>query len=394
MVANRDEALRCLAIAQRALSAGDLAKAEKFAKKSIQLHETSEAQSFLETLTTASSKSTSPSSRTADDSDGLRNRRNHSASSSSASVPDAGSASASPSVAQQREYTPEQAEAVKRLQKVDATDFYAVLGVSKDASDNDIKKAYRKLALSLHPDKNSAPGADEAFKKVSKAFSILSDPDKRRQFDQMGGDPESRSMGGGMPRGFRSAGGHPFAGHPGFAFDGEVDPEEIFRAFFGQGFAFGDGGGFYTFDGSGLRQRGGRGAGGFARARGGGAGNAQSYTFLQFLPLLVIVGFSLLNWLFSGPDQPDYAFQPSKRLSTETLTPQHQIPIYVNGPQSVYINRLVDSCRRERGIRETAIQRAVGWGMVPANQHELTQARAIPTPSCSKLKELGYMVRH
>ena len=55
-------------------------------------------------------------------------------------------------------------------------DYYGILGVSKNATDDDIKKGYKKLAIKFHPDKNHAPQASEAFKKVSKAYSCLTDP--------------------------------------------------------------------------------------------------------------------------------------------------------------------------------------------------------------------------
>jgi curved DNA-binding protein len=67
-------------------------------------------------------------------------------------------------------------------------DYYSVLGVPRAASDDDIKKAYRKLAMQFHPDRNPGkePWATEKFKEINEAFSVLGDPEKRRQYDQFG----------------------------------------------------------------------------------------------------------------------------------------------------------------------------------------------------------------
>ncbi len=69
-----------------------------------------------------------------------------------------------------------------------ATDYFGVLGVPRDASDNDIKRAYRRLARDLHPDVNPDPAAKERFQAVTRAYEALTDPDKRRIVD-LGGDP-------------------------------------------------------------------------------------------------------------------------------------------------------------------------------------------------------------
>lgn len=68
----------------------------------------------------------------------------------------------------------------------DKRDYYEVLGANKDASEKDIKSAYRKLAMKYHPDRSDAPNAEDKFKEISEAYAVLSDSDKRRQYDQFG----------------------------------------------------------------------------------------------------------------------------------------------------------------------------------------------------------------
>lgn len=109
-----------------------------------------------------------------------------------------------------------------------ATDYYGVLGVAKDASDQEIKRAYRKLARELHPDVNPSEDAQQRFGEVTTAYEVLSDPQKRRVVD-LGGDP--MDGGAGAARG-GGGGGDPFAGFGGLG--------DIMDAFFGGG---GGGGG-------------------------------------------------------------------------------------------------------------------------------------------------------
>ena len=67
-------------------------------------------------------------------------------------------------------------------------DYYGILGVTRDADGETIKKAYRKLAMQLHPDRNPDPKAQEQFKNVTAAYEVLSDPNKRQMYD-LGADP-------------------------------------------------------------------------------------------------------------------------------------------------------------------------------------------------------------
>ena len=84
-----------------------------------------------------------------------------------------------------------------------STNFYDILGVSKDATDEDIKKAYRKLSLQYHPDRNKSPEANEKFKEINEAKEYLSDRNKRQQYDmeQSFGFPGGGFPGGGFPGG-------------------------------------------------------------------------------------------------------------------------------------------------------------------------------------------------
>ena len=73
-------------------------------------------------------------------------------------------------------------------------DYYKILDVSTEVSEADLKKAYRKLALIVHPDKNKATGSGEAFKKVGKAYEILSDPEKKKKYDAYGPDLKPKGV--------------------------------------------------------------------------------------------------------------------------------------------------------------------------------------------------------
>ncbi len=117
-------------------------------------------------------------------------------------------------------------------------DYYQILGVTKNSSDAEIKKAYRKLALENHPDRNKSKEADGKFKEATRAYEVLSDPQKKQQYDQFGHAafapgagqaPQGNPFGGGFRQGpfqysYSTSGGEDF-----------IDPFEIFEQFFGGG---------------------------------------------------------------------------------------------------------------------------------------------------------------
>lgn len=126
-------------------------------------------------------------------------------------------------------------------------DYYQILGLSKTSSADEIKKAYRKLAMEYHPDRNKSKLAGDKFKEVTKAYEVLSDAQKRTTYDQLGHQAFEQGAGGGNP-------GGPFGGGQGGQygpftysyssggnsdFGGFSDPFDIFEQFFGGASPFG-----------------------------------------------------------------------------------------------------------------------------------------------------------
>ncbi|KAG0040851.1 hypothetical protein BGZ82_007873 [Podila clonocystis] len=461
MEVNKDEALRCLEIGRRHLNSGNYTSARKFAAKSIALFPTSEAKQFLAKVDQEES-SASPSTGSSSSFSGSTNPSSTPSSTKSSPNPGSsgfGSSSSRPNSVPprprstpvdhkpaERDYTPEQVAAVKAIRS-SGGDFYKVLGVGKDATESEIKKAYRKLALQMHPDKNAAPGADEAFKIVSKAFTVLSDPQKRAIFDQHGPD-EGKSSGVNYDR--ANPTGHGFSGMHGMngmnGFGEEISPEELFNMFFGGG-QFG--GSFHsaTFAGPGFgRQFGARQRTQQTQHRqhrqhphqqaGGEGATSGLSSLIQILPLILLFIISMSSSFFSDSDSP-----PSSSSGLNSATPEfslashgsyksprftnaHNVPYFVNerkfkttfmttkegvspfidyervingykvgsilkqledNVEITYLKTMQAHCQDERKKKEIALNRAMGF--FGPDKKLWAAAQKMTTASCDAIEE-------
>ncbi|KAI8145780.1 DnaJ domain-containing protein [Fennellomyces sp. T-0311] len=387
MEINKDEAIRCLSIAKNHFGNGNFAAALRLTKKSINLYPTDQAKAFLEKAERAAVE-----------------QPNGEPASSTPRPNTNGPAQSSPS-SSEKKYTQEQVAAVKTILAC-GTDYYKVLSLEKKCTDVQIKKSYRKLALQFHPDKNNAPGADEAFKLISKAFTVLSDPQKRAIHDAGGGDPEQRGSGG-VPPGFRGG----FRQANGFAGD-EISPEDLFNMFFGGGNAFGPGFSSATFVGPGFAPH--YYSSGAARrtqqqARAQRQNGTAGWTvLLQILPLLILFGYSILSGLFTD-NTPAFSLRPTSVYSQVRMTHSHQVPYYVNPSafrateqsrhklsrveQQVevdWVRGLQHACNNERRERANRMNAASGVFGIGRNEDAYQKALKMPMKSCEEIRRFGY----
>lgn len=325
-----------------------------------------------------------------------------------------------------RAFTVEQKAAVLRVKKCKATDFYDILGLEEvrtTCSEGEIKKAYRKLSLLTHPDKNGYPGADEAFKMVSRAFQILSDLDKKTKYDKFGGDPDNRFASASTSSASPFSGfAQQRAGRPGPMFEEEISPEELFRQFFGGGMGGPFGGGMGGFGGPGFvfNMGGGPGirihqfGGDRPRRRPHNHEDQQPQSFFQaiqgLLPLLLLFILPLLSSLFSGasgPSGPSIRFDARPPNTMQHTSNRLHVPYYVNPvevqdftssqwkkldkvAEGKMIGQLSSACEYEHDVQIRLAQEAQGFFFT--DQVKLERARNLPMPNCQKLHGYGYRV--
>lgn len=373
MDSNKDEALKCMRIAKSAMESGDKVRALKFLKMAKRMHSNPQVDALLRELAegedpSAAKKSDSETDfkhqRGTQDGEARTNGMPRSRSSNYAADSNGNDKSEIPrsrSTASVSDATPEQIETVRRIRKT--KDYYEILGLSKTCSEGEIRKAYRKLSLKVHPDKNNAAGAEEAFKAVSKAFQVLSDAELRDKYDRDGPEEDIQQV-----RHRHTARQY---GGSNVYYEDVFDANDIFNSFF-----------------FGMQQPNGN----FRRAhfvrtqtpqytQRGEAHSINLLSLLQLLPILILLIVSLFPF-----SQPVFNLMSVAPYQIQRKTADHEVHYYVKSHnfdkdyppgssarrkveqqvESEYKDILVQNCRMELGMRR--------WG------------QSSETPNCDRLE--------
>jgi hypothetical protein len=347
MEANKDEAIRCREIAEVALASGDAEKCIRLLKKSLRLFDDPKTHSLLQSVY----HETSPSRRAS-----THSHRPHRQPHTRSDAPRPGSG----------EYTPEQ---VKDVQKILSTkSHYDILDVGREATDVQIKKAYRRLALKFHPDKCKAPSAEDAFKRISKAFQCLSDSAKRRQYDVTGRDSADSSTATNCYE---------------YTDTDFITPDDIFSAFFGGGQAT---------DRHPNHNRGGR-------------HHHGAHESFKFLPILIFFAVSVIASLFTTQTDsaPRFSFSPTRNFKYRSSTATFEVPFYVpedymgthptgsvlrskfeERVEAMFISNIFSECQYEERLVRQRLQQA-RWSGAEA---DVERIQATTRPNCEKLNTL------
>ncbi|KAJ0404026.1 hypothetical protein ATCC90586_001324 [Pythium insidiosum] len=369
MEMNKGEAERCRDVAKKFLREGRYQQAIKFFEKSHRMYPLPGVEAMCERARAELAKQHQGANSTSTESPassssatGMRHRREESSSS------DRG-ASDEPS----RPYTPEQVHIVNKIKACKT--HYEVLGVAKDADENGIKKAYRKLALKLHPDKNSAPGAEDAFKAVGKAFTVLSDPEKRAHYDRYG-DQAPETTAHTRARRYN---------------EDDISPEEIFNMFFGGGFQPRRAHRPHPHQQRRQQEQ-----------------QDPRAMFMQLIPLLLIILLSMLS-IPSSPEVP-FSMQPTAQYNVQRSTQMNSvakgIPYYVERDferkytnhwrdllrveqlvEQYHLSRLADSCENQKLKQKRMIYRARNSN-ADDRETQMKKALSMKMPACDQLQAL------
>ncbi|KAL3683417.1 hypothetical protein R1sor_001439 [Riccia sorocarpa] len=378
MDSNKDEGNKCMQIAKSALEAGDRERAIKFFTKAQRLYPNPQAEAFLSALQEGNGKqaadeksylkrsdsTTDAKEEKKDGHSGMRHRNGyHQAGSSTSTVGSDASA--------------EQIEIVARIRRT--KDYYQILGVAKDCSEEDVRKAYRKISLKVHPDKNKAGGAEEAFKAVNKAFHCLSDSELRAKYDAYGADEDNDLQ------------NHTFrrrrtAGNPVF-YEDIFEPNDVFNTFFF--------GGMQPPQAAFRRAHFTRAAGGEGRAGRQDNHSNNLLGLLQLIPILALFLFSYFPFsqpVYSLEKVAPYHYQQKTKeygvtYFVKTTEFDREYPIGSHSRRQVeaqverdYREILIHNCRVEQGYHSSS---------VAAEQHDWSGTDIEEPAMCAAGDSLG-----
>lgn len=363
MAVNKDEAFRCIDIAEQYLKDGNREKAIRFLLKAEKLYSTPKAKKLLEELKNVSDSTSQPSQprkRTNVKSDNVKAKEETVNQSTST------------------DYTNEQLHHVQRIKK--CKDYYEILNVTKDATDSEIKKSYKKLALQLHPDKNKAPGAAEAFKAIGNAVAVLTDVEKRKQYDLHGSNDERIHF---------QRHHHSYQEYT-RGFEADMTADELFNMFFGTGFS--------SHQSSVFMRRNGRWHRSSEDDTSAQVQHNGATVFIQLLPVLLLIVVSMLSSLFIS--DPVYSLQRNSKYPVTRQTTRLQVPYYVKenfrldyqgslsrleaNIEEEYLNMLRHNCYKEKNHRDALMWQA----QAISDRNLFNEAKNARTPSCDEFLRL------
>ncbi|GAA0169365.1 hypothetical protein LIER_40742 [Lithospermum erythrorhizon] len=346
MEGNKDEALRCIGIAKEAISSGNKERALKFINIARRLNHSI----YVDELVAECENLDSGSPGTSSKENVVNSVKNEEGRARVEGVSNG-----------EINYTQEHVALIREIRS--KRDYYAILGLGKSCSVEEIRKAYRKLSLKVHPDKNKAPGSEEAFKQVGKAFKCLSDESSRRQYDQGGlVDEFEYNQQHNVRRRSRRTGNEFFGGD-------EFDPDEIFRAFFGQ---------HDMFRRAQVRRE--RTAAAHNREDVGGNGS-NMILLLQLVPFLLIILLAYLPF-----SEPEYSLQKNYSYQFRRMTEKHGVDFFVKSPE--FDQNYPIGTPARNNIENSVIKdyKSLLGRYCHVELQRRQWSRNLPTPHCDKLQ--------
>ncbi|XP_047094348.1 chaperone protein dnaJ 49-like [Lolium rigidum] len=364
MEGNKDEALRSVKLAEAALASGDRQRADKFIRIAQRLDPSLPIADLLTTTKKFDPLASHDKTRRGGLCENQRTPKE----------------CAGPSSSAEKGYSDENVRVVRDIRK--KKDYYAILGVERSSSLEEIRKAYRRLSLKIHPDKNKAPGAEDAFKMVSKAFKCLGNDQSRKTYDQTGAleghefnDQYSNATRQRTARRRRQ----PRNGF--YNYEEDIDPDEIFRSFFY---------GTQYHDNS-FRAHNANRARGAARQEQQRREHPVQGGSVMNLTILVHVGVLLLFVLlaFIPVWQPEYALQKTYNYPISTVTEKHGVEYFVS-KQDFDLRFPQGSVSRDN-LEEQVFRdyRSMLGRNCRVELHRRKWAKNYPTPHCDKIQSLS-----